>query len=668
MTIDVGADTAHALLTDGTIALVRPARPEDESRVREMHEAMSPENRRMRFFVSGTPDAGQLARRICARPDRGHQALLAIVDDELIGAAAYDVTDRPDVAEVALAVADRFHGRGVGTLLLEHLASRARHSGVTAFRADVLPANREMLRVFSDIGLRPHQRFDRDVVELTIPLDPDDRYLDAIGERESRAGRESLHPLLRPRSVVVVGGTRRPVSVGNAILRNIRTSGFTGRLYAVHPQAATVADVAAVPSMADLPEAPDLAVISVPPGAVVDVARECGQRGVGAVVVITADLEADADRELFEVCRRHGMRLVGPNCFGVASLDDDVRLQATFSAHPPLPGHAGMVVQSGGIGITLLEHLSRLGIGVSSFVSTGNKLDVSSNDLLRWWEADPNTTMAIMHVESFGNPRKFSRVARRLGRKMPVLTVLAGRSAAGQRAAASHTGASLTPALTTETLFRQAGVLAARGIGELIGTAAFLAHQPLPSGPRVAIVTNAGGTGVLAADACADAGLEVRELGEQTRRDIEALLPAEAASANPIDTTPAARSDQLRACLGRLAEAPEVDAIVAIMVRTALADPLPVVATANWGKPVVAVAPDQAETVTNLPSGEHGVVPSYSGPEAAAAALGHAWERARWLARPAGEAPVLTAVSTDRAQRIARGFLKQRPEGGWLPL
>lgn len=668
MTIDLGADAAHALLTDGTIVLVRPARAEDEERVRAMHEAMSPENRRMRFFVSGSVAVDELSHRICAEPGRDHQALLAVLDGEVIGAASYDATDRPDVAEVALAVADRFHGRGVGTLLLEHLASRARRNGITAFRADVLPDNHGMLRVFADIGLRPRQRFDRGVVELTIPLAPDDRYLDAVGERESLAGRESLQPLLRPASVVVLGGTRRPVSVGNAILRNIRDGGFTGRLYAVHPQAATVAGVAASASVADLPEAPDLAVVSVPPGAVVDVARDCGERGVGALVVITADLDADAGRELLAVCRRHGMRLVGPNCFGVASLTEDVRLQATFAANPPLPGRAGLVVQSGGIGITLLEHLSRLGIGVSSFVSTGNKLDVSSNDLLRWWEADPATTMAIMHVESFGNPRKFSRVARRLGRRMPVLTVLAGRSAAGQRAAASHTGASLTPALTTETLFAQAGVLAARSLGELVGTAAFLAHQPLPSGPRIAIVTNAGGTGVLAADACADAGLEVHELGERTRRDIEALLPAGAACANPVDTTPAARSDQLRACLERLVAAPEVDAVIAIMVRTALADPLPVVATAGHGKPVVAVAPGQAETVTSLPAGEHGVVPSYSGPEAAAAALGHAWARARWLARPVGAPPTLTAVAADRARTIVQDFLRRRPEGGWLPL
>ena len=667
MTIDVGADAAHALLTDGTIVLVRPAYAEDEPQVRAMHEAMSPESRRMRFFSSGTATISELSRRICAAPSRGHQALLAVLDDEVIGAASYDTIGRSDVAEVALAVADQFQGKGVGTLLLEHLASRARRNGVTTFYADVLPDNHAMLRVFSDIGLRPQQRVDRGMVEVTIPLTPDDRYLDAVGMREAVAGQQSLQRLLRPASVVVIGGTRRQVSVGNAILRNIRASGFTGRLYAVHPHAAAVADVSAVPSVADLPEVPDLAVVSVPPDAVLDVARACGEQGVGALVVITADLDTETSQELLAVCRRHGMRLVGPNCFGVASLSDGVRLQATFAAEAPRPGQAGLVVQSGGIGITLLEHLSRLDVGISSFVSTGNKLDVSSNDLLQWWEDDPDTAMAIMHVESFGNPRKFSRIARRLGRRKPILTVVAGRSTAGQRAAASHTGASLTPALTTESLFEQAGVVAARSLDELVGTAAFLAHQPLPSGPRVAIVTNAGGTGVLAADACADVGLEVHELSEEVRRELEELLPAGAACANPIDTTPAASSDQLRACLERLAAAAEVDAIIAIMVRTALADPLPVVATMAGGVPVAAVAPHQAEAVTLLSAGGHSV-PSYNDPRAAAAALGHAWRRARWLARPAGSVPSLRAVAVERARDIVQEFLKRHPEGGWLPL
>ncbi|WP_236700740.1 acetate--CoA ligase family protein [Allosalinactinospora lopnorensis] len=293
---------------------------------------------------------------------------------------------------------------------------------------------------------------------------------------------------------------------------------------------------------------------------------------------------------------------------------------------------------------------------------------MSSNDLLMWWESDAETAMALVHVESFGNPRKFSQLARRLGRRMPILTVHAGRSAAGQRAAASHTAAAVTPALTTEALFRQAGVTATRGIGELVGTAALLAHQPLPAGPRVAIVTNAGGTGVLAADACADAGLEVCELSPETSREFEWHLPAGAACANPVDTTPSVRSDQLRACLESLSAAPEVDAIIAIMVPTALTQPESAILPTARATPVIAVSPDQAESVTTVRMGEHAVTPCYGSPEGAAAALGHAWERARWLVRPAGSKPDLPGLATHRVGRIVRDFLARSPEGGWLPL
>ncbi|WP_236700316.1 bifunctional acetate--CoA ligase family protein/GNAT family N-acetyltransferase [Allosalinactinospora lopnorensis] len=605
---------------------------------------------------------------MCAKQDARHRALLAVLGGEIVGAAGYEATDRAGVADAALAVADHVHGRGVGTLLLEYLASLAREHGFTALQAEVLASNHGMLRVFADAGMRMQRRTEAGVVETTIPLDQDDHYLDALGERESRADRESMRLLLRAGSVVVVGGTRRAVSVGNAILRNIRGSGYGGRLYAVHPSAASVADVAALPSVAELPEAPDLAVIAVPPDSVLQVARACGERGVGALVVITAGLDPRAGRELLAVCREHGMRLVGPNCFGAANMEPEVRLHATFAARAPASGRAGIVVQSGGVGIALLDHLSRLGIGVSSFLSAGNKLDVSSNDMLAWWESDPETAMALVHVESFGNPRKFSRLARRLGRRMPVLTVLAGRSASGQRAAASHTAAAVTPALTTEALFRQAGVTATRGIGELVGTAALFALQPLPTGPRVAIITNAGGAGVLAADACADAGLEVCELRPETRSELERLLPADAACANPVDTTPSARTDQLRACLESLAAAPEVDAVIAIMVRTALADPAPTVLAAARGKPVIAVAPDQAEAVTVLSTGGNGAVPSYGSPEGAAVALGHAWERTRWLARPTGTPPAFAGLARQQSARIVRDFLAQWPEGGWLPL
>ncbi|WP_017570207.1 bifunctional acetate--CoA ligase family protein/GNAT family N-acetyltransferase [Nocardiopsis halotolerans] len=661
--------TSHALLSDGAIVLIRPARAEDVVRVRKLYEGMSQENLRMRFFLPSTSSARAASERACADGDTHRAALLAVLDGEVVGVASYDATEHPHTGELGLAVAEGAHGRGVGTLLLEHLASVARERGIRAFHADVLAANHEMLRVCDEAGLRSRRRTDAGVVELTLPLDQDDHYVDVVGRREEQASRESLKRLLRPRSAVVIGVTSRAVSIGNAILRSIACHGFTGPVYAVHPQAPSVADVS-LPvhrSVAELPEPPDLAVVAVPPDAVVPVARSCGERGVGALVVVTSNLGPDTSRELLSVCRNNGMRLVGPNSFGVVCTEPGVNLQATFAARPPSPGGAGLVVQSGGVGISLFDHLSRLGVGVSSSLAVGSRLDVSSNDMLSWWEADGSTTMAVVHVESFGNPRKFSRLARGVGRRMPVLAVRTGRSEAGRRAALAHGGPSLPSVPAADALFDQAGVTAVSGVGELVATAALMAHQPLPRGPRVAVLTNTAGIGGMAADACHDAGLEIVELSERTRRGLEESLPDGALCANPVDTTPAARSDQLRTCLEALSAAPEVDAVMAITVPTALADPAPAVSAAVRDVPVVAVTPEQPESVAVIGS-EGRCVPSYNGPEPAAAALGAAWRRASWLARPPGRIPALSGVASYRAAEIVNESLEFPSQGGWLPL
>lgn len=661
--------TSHALLSDGAVALIRPARAEDVTRVRKLYEGMSQENLRMRFFLPSTSSARVAAERACVGGGTCCAALLAVLDGEVVGVASYDASERSHTGELGLAVAEGAHGRGVGTLLLEHLASVARERGVKAFHADVLAANHEMLRVCDDAGLRSRRRTDAGVVELTLPLEQDDRYVDAVGRREGQASRESLKRLLRPRSAVVIGVTSRAVSVGNAVLRSIVCHGFTGPTYAVHPQASGVADVS-LPvhrSVAELPEPPDLAVVTVPPDAVVPVARSCGARGIRALLVVTSNLGPDTSRELLSVCRDSGMRLVGPNSFGVVCTEPGVSLQATFAARPPSPGGAGLVVQSGGVGISLFDHLTRLGVGVSSFLAVGNRLDVSSNDMLSWWEADGSTTMAVVHVESFGNPRKFARLARGVGRRMPVLAVHAGRSEAGRRAALAHSGSPLPSVPAADALFAQAGVTTVSGIGELVEAAALMAHQPLPRGPRVAVLANTAGVGGMAADSCCDAGLEVVELSERTRRGLEESLPPGAVCANPVDTTPAARSDQLRACLELLSAAPEVDAVMSVTVPTALADPAPAVSTAVRDVPVVAVAPEQPETVTVLGGGGR-PVPSYNGPESAAAALGAAWRRSSWLARPSGKAPELSDVASYRAAEIVNESLTSPAQGGWLPL
>src|SRR5579863_2637964 len=518
----------YALLTDGGTVLIRPATPADTGAVRDMTAAMSPDNQYLRFFSLSPHNADGEARRVCRESGPDHAALLAWLGDRLVGVASYEAGPKPDVAEVAFAVPDDMHGRGTATLLLEHLVSIARERGVRAFMAEALAENRPMLGVFADAGLPVHRQVADGVVELTfpVPAGEDDRsldgYLDSVAARESRADVASLRPLLWPASVAVVGASRRRGTVGREILHNIVTGGFTGTVHPVNPGVAALAGLPCLASVDDLPEGVDLAVLAVPAEEITDVAERCGRRGVRSLVVITSGL-GERGPDLLAVCRRHGMRLVGPNCFGVAV--PPLGLDATFAARHPAPGAAGLVVQSGGIGTSLLAHLSDLGIGVSSFASVGDKYDVSSNDMLTWWERDGETKLAILYVESFGSPRKFARTARRVGQRMPVMTVIGGRSAAGQAAAALHTAGAATALVTQEALFRQAGIIAVPGLGELVECAALLAAQPLPAGNQVAIVSNAGGAGVLAADACGDNGLRVPALSTATRRRLASLLP-----------------------------------------------------------------------------------------------------------------------------------------------
>ena len=668
----------YALLTDGSTVLIRAAGPADAEAVRAMHAALSPDNLYLRFFSLSPFSAEREAGRVCREPAPDHAALLAWLGDRLVGVASYEPTTKPGVAEIAFAVPDDMHDHGVATLLLEHLVSVGREQGLRAFMAEALPENRPMIGVFAAAGLPVHQQMAEGLVELTfpIPAGEDDRrmdgYLDSVAARESSADVASLRPLLLPASVAVIGASRRRGTVGREILRNIVTGGFTGTVYPVNPRATSMEGLHCLASADDLPERVDLAVLAVPPAAVVDVAEHCGRRGVRSLVVITSGL-AEHGPDLLAMCRRYGMRLVGPNCFGVAV--PSLGLDATFAAGHPAPGAAGLVVQSGGIGISLLEHLSSLGIGVSSFASVGDKYDVSSNDMLTWWEQDGQTKLAVLYVESFGSPRKFARTARRVGQRMPVITVVGGRSAAGQAAAASHTAAAATPLVTQEALFRQAGIIAVPGLGEVVEVAALLAAQPLPAGNRVAVVTNAGGAGVLAADACGDQGLVVPALAVATRRRLTGLLPSGAAVANPVDTTAAVGQDAFRACLEQVAADDGIDAILVVTVPTAIADLCQAVCAAQVAKPLAAAVLDQRETVRLMPSGEHrggraavpAAIPCYAFPEAAARALGHAASYHAWRGRQRGQVPEFGGLRTADAKACITAFLRAHPDGGWLP-
>ena len=662
---------AYALLTDGSSVQIRQARPDDADAVRAMHAAMSEDYMYLRFFSLSPGNADREAERVCRAAEPSHVALLACRGSEVVGVATYEMNDNAPTAEVALAVADRFHRHGIATLLLEHLVSIARQRHVRAFTATTLAENFAMLRIFADAGLPAHKESYAGAVDVTIPLPASDGdttladYLEAVERRESRADVASLKHLFMPESVAVVGASRRPDSVGARLLSNIVSGRFHGRVIPVNPNASSLAGLPCVASVDDLPEGVDLAIVVVPAAAVAEVAEQCGRRGVRSLVVITSGL-ADARPALLETCRRHGMRLVGPNCFGIAV--PRIGLDATFGRSRSSAGIAGVAVQSGGIGVSLTEHLSRLGIGVSSFISTGDKYDVSSNDLLAWWEQDQQTKLAILYLESFGNPRKFARTARRVGQRMPVLTVVGGRSLAGQRAATSHTAAAATPLVAREALFAQAGIVAADNLGELIDAAAFLACQPSPGGRRVAIVTNAGGAGVLAADACGDSGLSLAPLAKPTLQRLAELLPAGATIGNPLDTTAAISTDVFRTCLEVVSADPSVDAVLSVTVPTAVADPSQAVATAAITKPLGAVMLAQAEDVRLLPRADGAnAVPCYAYPEGAARALGHATRYGEWLSRPQGCVPALPGVRSEDARAVVSEYLRCNPTGGWLP-
>jgi acyl-CoA synthetase (NDP forming)/GNAT superfamily N-acetyltransferase len=661
---------SYALLVDGTTLTIRPSGPGDYEAVRRLHEAMSLENLYFRFFSASRVSAEREARRVCLEGRPGMVALVGLLGDELVGVASYEPVG-DGAAEVALAVADGMHRRGVATLLVEHLVSLARAQGVTAFTAEVLGDNYAVLHVLTDSGLAMRRRSANGVVELSMPLPrvaalgEASAYLDAVAGRDRHANVASLEPLLNPRSVAVVGAGRRPGSIGRTILLNIRDAGFAGTLYAVSQGGGDVEGVPCIPSVAGLPEAPDLAVVTVPAARVVEVARECGKRGVKSLAVITTGLTTAQESGLMEAARRGGMRLAGPASYGIAV--PGIGLAATPAVRHPPQGRTGLIVQSGGVGAALLEQFSRMGMGISSFAAVGDKLDVSSTDMLLWWEADDTTELALLHLESFGNPRRFARTARRVSAKFPVLTVYAGRSAPGQRAAASHTAAAAAPLITRQALFEQAGIIATDSFGELLDLAVLLASQPIPAGNAVAIVSNGGGAGVLAADACAEVGLVVASTGQQARSRLRDVLPAEASLAGPLDTTAAVSPEAFGEALHLAAADDGVAALIAVVVRSASADLLPVLAVTRLPVPVTAVVLDQPEAVRLLP-GEDAcpAVPAYAYPEAAARALARAARYGSWRSRPAGTVPEFTDVRAADARSIVDSFLVRMPGGGWL--
>ncbi|KAA9160208.1 GNAT family N-acetyltransferase [Amycolatopsis acidicola] len=642
---------SNAVLADGEVVLVRPLTPADTDAVLRLHDGLDRRDRYLRFFgvPAGLPE---LARRIAATPGPRHGAVGAFRQHRLVGVAHYEVGRDPVEAEVALAVDGRAQAHGVGTLLLEHLGSMARTWGLRRFTGQVLAENTRMLRVFSDLGLPYEISAGGPERDFVLALDPGDGYWDAVAERERVADVASLRAVLRPASIAVAGASRNPGSVGHAVLANLVDAGYAGKLTAVNPHATEIDGIPCAPSVLDLPDAPELVVVCVPAPAVPEVVEQSGERGARAVVVISAGLTGTGlGARVAAAARRYGMRLVGPNCVGVA--DPGARLNATFVPGPVPEGPVGVVTQSGGFGIAVLEELRELGIGLSSLVSTGDKYDVSGNDLLLWWQRDHGTAIAVLYLESFGNPRKFGRLARALARVKPVVAIRTGDTEVARRAAASHTAAAATPAVTRDALYRQAGVIAVDTIDELVDVVAALAWQPLPAGNRVAVVSNAGGAGVLAADACVRHGLVLPELAEATTAALRAVLPGQASLRNPVDTTAAVDAGLFGRCLDLVLADPGVDAVIAAAVPTALGDPIAAVpAEARGDKPMLAVRLGQLGHVAALEG-----TAAYSDPAAAAAVLGQLARYAAWRSRPGNTTVPLSTVDEEKARVLVRACL-----------
>lgn len=663
------------MLRDGSTVHVRPVLPADRRALERFLAGLSEESQVLRFFAP-LKDVSMAARKFTEVDYRDRHSLVAMRggDEEIVAHGFYALV-RPGQAEVALAVADSLQGTGLGTILLGHLAAAAAAAGIAVFTAEVMVENHRMLTVFRESGFPVSVRSSQGVMSVEMPTSLSGEARERFERREQIAAVAALRRFIVPRSVAVIGASRRRGSIGGEVFHNLLTSGFPGAVHPVSPHP-VVQSVAAHADVRDVPGPVDLAVIVVPGAGVVDAARACAEKGVGALVVISSGFaEAGPEgrtrqEELVDVCRRSGMRLIGPNCMGILSTAPDHPMNATFAPATPPRGRVGFMSQSGALGLAVIDRVGRLGLGLSTFVSVGNKADVSSNDLLEYWDSDPETDVILLYLESFGNPRRFSRIARRIARTKPILAVKSGRSAAGARATSSHTGALLASSdVTVDALFNQCGVIRADTLGELFDVATLLAAQPPPAGRRVGIVTNAGGLGIMCADACATNGLEVPELTATTRAALGEFLPGEASTANPVDMIASAGPGDYERAVGTMAESGEVDAVVVIFIPP-LTTPVAQVRAA-LGRAAAGLR-GRLPVLGVLMSGDGATgagaigVPVFDFPEDAVRALARAAGWAEWRARPDEQAWRAPDARVDEARAVVAAALGRREVGGWL--
>jgi acetyl coenzyme A synthetase (ADP forming)-like protein len=667
---DAGVGSLDVILKDGTTLRLRPPLSGDIPRLVAFFERLSEHSLYLRFH--GFPTVGPRLAEPFVDPDwQSTGALVGEIEDEVVALASYSRLRDPTTAEVAFTVAEAYRGRGIGTRMLEQLSAIAAAHGVERFIAEVLPENRAMLSVFEHVGFEVLRETAGGETEVTFPIAPTETYREHVAERDHLAVAASLRPFFAPSSVAVIGASARRSSIGGELFRNVLEADFAGAVFPVNVRGESVAGVRGYTAIEEIPDPVDLAVLCVPGERVLEAAERALRKGVRALCVISAGFAeigpegVRRQEQLLALVRSHGARMIGPNCLGIAVAEP--RLNATFAAKAPPWGSIGFSSQSGALGLALIEAAAGRGIGLSAFVSIGNKADVSSNDLLEHFEEDETTRLIALYLESFGNPRKFSRIARRVSRTKPVLAMKSGRTQAGIKAAASHTAALTSSDAAVDSLFRQAGVVRAETLEELVDVAALLSTQPLPLGRGVALLTNAGGLGILAADACEAAGLELPSLDEATMDALRRKLPSESSVANPVDMLGSATARTYAEALPLVLADRHIDAVIVLFVPpvTATADEVAeavVRAARESEKPVLAVIIDANGIPPALRSGD---VAAFTYPESAARALGRAVERREWLRRPAGSVPSLPGIDLERGRSIVDESLRRAPDR-WL--
>lgn len=677
-------DSGLLILRDGATASIRLARPADKQALETFFARLSAKSRFDRFFSRSLPRDDYIESLCDSANPRSRLTLIVtrLIEpaERIIAAGSYAAQDETS-AEIAMAVADEYQGRGIGALLLERLAVLAARNGFRHFWAITQAQNHAMLELFRQSGFECRQKAEHGYVEIDLSVMPSEASVARSEMRDRVSTAASLRPFFQPRAVAVVGASRNPANIGARILGALVASEFRGAIFPVNPQATSVASLPAYASVRDLPQTPDLAVIAVPRDAVEGVIDDCAARAVRAVVVITAgfaEVSAEgrqAQQRLVEKVRGYGMRMVGPNCLGLLNTDPAVKLNASFAPNFPPQGRVAFCSQSGALGLAIIALARQRNLGLSCFVSVGNKADVSSNDLLQYWEEDPQTDVVLLYLESFGNPRRFARIANRVARRKPIVAVKAGRTRAGGRAAGSHTAALAASDVAVDAMFHQTGVIRADTLDEMFDLALALSNQPLPGGRRVGILTNAGGLGILCADACEAGGLAVAPLSERTRQLLRQFLPATASVANPVDMIASASADDFRQAVDILLTSGELDSLIVLTIHVGLTD-IPAIAgqvhagvaasraRGGQNKPVLTCFMDGGTTLT-APARAGERLPNYEFPECAARVLSKIAAYAEWRNGPAGIILDFDDLKPAAARVACQTHLAKRG-AGWL--